>query len=205
MPGTYTHGQYDVVGCIVGAVDRSRIIDGTTIRPGDIAIGLASSGLHTNGYSLARKVLLQDARLRLQDVPRGCGRTLGAILLEPHRAYAPLLLALMQRVRIRGLAHITGGGLLENIPRILPDAVDVRIDTTAWCVPPIFQLIAARGAVSAQEMFRVFNMGIGMVVIVRPADAARVLAFARRRRMPATVIGDVVNGRRRVLLHGLPT
>ena len=121
MPGTYVKGQYDLVGCIVGVVDRSKIIDGKTISPGDVIIGLPSSGLHTNGYSLARKVLLSDAGLDLNKIPEGCERTLGDILLESHRSYTPLILDLMEKVSIKGLAHITGGGLIENVPRILPE------------------------------------------------------------------------------------
>lgn len=200
MPGTYCEGQFDLVGCIVGVVDRDEIIDGHTISVGDCVIGLASSGLHTNGYSLARKVLLQDAKLDLHAVPEGCDRPLGDILLEPHRSYAPFVLELMRRVSLRGLAHITGGGLLENIPRILPSQIDVEIDTRAIPVPPIFSLIQRLGDVSRDEMFRVFNMGVGLVIIVAAEDADTVLAAARVAGIPAAVIGRTCPGHQSVRL-----
>ncbi len=203
MPGTYVPGKYDLVGCIVGVVDRTKLIDGRNIRPGDTVVGLPSSGLHTNGFSLARKVLLEDARLKLDAVPRGCDRPLADILLEPHRSYTPFVLGLMEKVRINGLAHITGGGLLENIPRILPEGTDVRINTAAWHVPPIYRLIAQLGRVTSDEMYRVFNMGIGMVVIVRPKDADTVIRSARRKGQAALAIGTVAKGSRKVILFDI--
>ncbi|MCX7848239.1 MAG: phosphoribosylformylglycinamidine cyclo-ligase [bacterium] len=201
MPGTYTEGQFDVVGCIVGVVERDAIIDGHAITVGDCVIGLASSGLHTNGYSLARKVLLNDAKLALTAVPAGCDRPLGDILLEPHRSYAPFILTLMAHVPLHGLAHITGGGLLENIPRILPQNIDVIIDTATLRVPPIFTLIQRLGDVSREEMFRVFNMGIGLVIIVAPAHVHDVLEAACAAGFPATVIGHTCPGQQMVRLQ----
>jgi len=200
MPGTYCEGQTDLAGCIVGVVDRDDIIDGRKITRGDCVIGLASSGLHTNGYSLARKVLLQDAQLDLHAVPRGCDKPLADILLEPHRSYAPLVLGLMKHLVLHGLAHITGGGLLENVPRILPADIDVEIDTAALAVPPIFTLIQQLGDVARDEMFRVFNMGVGLVIIVAPCDADAVIAAAHAASIPAARIGRTCPGRRTVRL-----
>lgn len=200
MPGTYCEGQVDLAGCIVGVVERDEIIDGRAIAEGDCVIGLASSGLHTNGYSLARKVLLHDAKLDLLAVPPGCDRPLADILLEPHRSYAPLVLEVMQQVPLHGIAHITGGGLLENVPRILPAGIDVIIETAAITVPPIFTLIQQLGDVSRDEMFRVFNMGIGLVIIVAPRDAEAVITAAQAAGIPATRIGHTCPGNRTVRL-----
>jgi phosphoribosylformylglycinamidine cyclo-ligase len=198
MPGTYAEGQTDVVGCIIGVVDRQKIIDGKTIVPGDVLVGLPSSGLHTNGYSLARKVLLEDARLELAAVPEGCDRPLADILLEPHRSYVPLVLDLIDKVPVKGLAHITGGGLIENVPRILPAGCGVKIDTDAIDAPPIFDLIQRLGEVTRAEMYRVFNMGIGMVVIVGQSDAGCEMQDARCRMQDAgcgmRIIGEVCAG-----------
>ena len=200
MPGTYLPGQIDLAGCIIGVVNRADLIDGSRIRCGDVVLGLESSGLHTNGFSLARKVLLKDAKLDLRRVAPGCDKPLADLLLEPHRSYTPLVLGLMKKTTINGLAHITGGGLVENIPRILPQGTAVRIDARAWQVPPVFTLIGKLGKVSPLEMFRVFNMGIGMVAIVRPGAAKAVLAHARRHGIGATAIGAVTPGRRTVRL-----
>ncbi len=200
MPGTYCEGQTDLAGCIVGIVERDQIIDGRAIACGDSVIGLASSGLHTNGYSLARKVLLHDAKLDLHAVPPGCARPLGDVLLEPHRSYAPLVLELMSRVALHGIAHITGGGLLENIPRILPAEIDVEIDTAALAVPPIFTLIQELGGVTRDEMYRVFNMGVGLVIIVAPQDAETVITAAQTAGIAAACIGRTCPGNRTVRL-----
>jgi len=200
MPGTYVKGQYDLVGCIVGVVDRSKIIDGKTISPGDVIIGLPSSGLHTNGYSLARKVLLTDAGLDLNKIPEGCERTLGDILLESHRSYTPLILDLMEKVAIKGLAHITGGGLIENVPRILPEGVDAKIDLSKIDIPPIYKLIQKLGDVELEEMFRVFNMGIGMTIFVNPNDVEKVMDEVAATGLKPVIIGEVVSGNKKVIL-----
>jgi phosphoribosylformylglycinamidine cyclo-ligase len=175
MPGLYKTNEYDLAGSIVGIVERSQIVDGSKINPGNVVLGLTSDGLHTNGYSLARKVLLQDAKLPLDaPVDELGGVTLGEALLWPHRCYAKSILPLLPNGDILGLAHITGGGFVDNIPRVLPEGIGVVIDRSSWTVPPLFRLIQKLGEVSEEEMFRVFNMGIGMVVIV-PAEAAAIV------------------------------
>jgi len=200
MPGTYVAGQYDLVGCIVGVVDREKIIDGKTISSGDVIIGLPASGLHTNGYSLARKVLLDDAKLDLNDIPEGCERTLGEILLESHRSYTPLILDLMEKVSIKGLAHITGGGIIENVPRILPENIDAKIDLSKIIVPPIYTLIKKLGNVELEEMFRVFNMGIGMTIFADANDAGKIIEEIPTTGLKAEIIGEVVPGNKKVIL-----
>jgi phosphoribosylformylglycinamidine cyclo-ligase len=175
MPGLYADGEYDLAGTIVGIVDRAKIIDGSTVKPGDTVLGLSSDGLHTNGYSLARRALLEDARYKLVDYIPSLGSTLSEALLAPHRCYANAILPILGAgSTIKSMAHITGGGFVDNIPRSLPDGLGVQIDRTSWVVPQIFRLIQTAGIVSEQEMFRVFNMGIGLVVITAEDDAASV-------------------------------
>jgi len=176
MPGVYVPGELDLVGTIVGVVERDKIIDGHDIAPGDVLIGLPSSGLHTNGYSLVRRVFSPQTYDRYIDV---LGRPLGQALVEPHRSYLSPVRAIRHLTKIKGLAHLTGGGFVDNIPRILPEAIAVTIDRLAWPVPPLFQLIQSEGRIDADEMYRVFNMGIGMVVIVAPDDVDAVLAAVR--------------------------
>jgi phosphoribosylformylglycinamidine cyclo-ligase len=171
MPGMYPVGEYDLAGFAVGVVEKSAIIDGKSIAPGDVILGLGSSGPHSNGYSLVRKIVA-TARADLAG-PFGDGRTLGAALLAPTRIYVKPLLALMRALPVKGLAHITGGGLVENVPRVLPDAVQARLDRTSWPRPAIFDWLQRHGHVADAEMHRVFNCGIGMVVIVAAADADR--------------------------------
>lgn len=181
MPGMYQDGEYDVAGFIVGGVRRDRLILGKTIEPGDVVLAFPSNGLHTNGYSLARKVLgldgeLAEASRQLNAYESVLGCTLGEALTRPHRSYLAEIVPLleMERQPIKGMAHITGGGLLDNIPRVLPEGCAVRLDTTTWSVPPIFQLIQERGGIKSGEMARVFNMGLGMVVIVAPGHVGGV-------------------------------
>ena len=176
MPGTYREGHYDVAGFIVGAVERWDLIDGSGIREGDVLVGLPSSGLHTNGYSLARHVFdLDDHPERLSEKPTELGgETLGDSLLAIHRPYYHELKPV--RRRIRGLIHITGGGYQDNVPRVLPDNLRATIDCTAWDVPPIFRLIRDRGEITSAEMYGVFNMGMGMIAVVRPQDAPLVMS-----------------------------
>jgi phosphoribosylformylglycinamidine cyclo-ligase len=170
MPGMYKASDYDLAGFIVGVVEKSRVINGDKIAVGDVVIGLPSSGLHTNGYSLARKVFGTDRDpLALKMIYPELGKTLGEALLEPHICYHNQLKPFLNK--IHGMAHITGGGLVGNVPRILPKGVSVEIDRSSWHVPPIFELIQKRGSVKDEEMFHVFNMGIGMVVIC-PVDVA---------------------------------
>jgi phosphoribosylformylglycinamidine cyclo-ligase len=182
MPGVYHEGEYDVAGFIVGTVRRDRVVLGDHIRPGDVVLALPSSGLHTNGYSLARKVFgltgpPEQARERLARYEPELGRTLGEALTEPHRCYLPEIASLLDLPEqpLKGLAHITGGGLLDNIPRILPEGCAIELDCTSWQVPALFRLIEREGSVDPAEMARVFNMGMGMVAVVAPGEADTVL------------------------------
>jgi phosphoribosylformylglycinamidine cyclo-ligase len=177
MPGFYSEGEYDVAGFIVGAVDRKNIIDGSRIEPGDLLIGLPSVGLHTNGYSLARKLFFEVAGHSPDDVIEELGCSIGEELLKPHRSYLSALDGLLETGAIKGLAHITGGGLLENVPRILPKGRAVEIDGGSWPVLPVFDLISRMGNVARGEMYRTFNMGIGMVVVVNRSEAGRVRTY----------------------------
>jgi len=199
MPGFYGNGEYDLAGCVVGAVDRSAILDGSKIRCGDLLLGLASSGLHTNGYSLARKVLLEMLRLNPSARVAELGRTLGEELLEPHRSYLKLLKPLLEKRVLKGMAHITGGGFTDNIPRILPEGCAVEIDPGRWRAPAIFSLIQEGGSVSDTEMRRTFNLGIGMVLVVSEKDAETVRKALARKGETVPVIGTVVPGNRRVI------
>ena len=194
MPGLYPTGEYDLVGTIIGAVPRKRIITGEQVRDGDVLIGLPSTGLHTNGYSLARKVIFETAGLSITDILPGTKRTVGDLLLAIHRSYLKPVSALMDDVRVRGMAHITGGGFYDNIPRILPDGLGVDVDISAWKVPPLFSFIQETGNVDRDEMYRVFNMGIGYVIIVRPEEVDASLAVLKTKRAGARVIGAVREG-----------
>jgi phosphoribosylformylglycinamidine cyclo-ligase len=173
MPGMYRQGEYDLAGCIVGVVDRAKMIDGSRIRPGDIILGLPSNGLHTNGYSLARKVFFEQLRLKPESTIEGVKHSLGEELLRVHKNYQPLL-AKVPAGTIHGLAHITGGGLVDNLPRVLPKTCDAVIETKSWRVPPVFEVLQRQGKVDPSEMYQVFNMGIGMVAIVSAKDAEKV-------------------------------
>jgi len=194
MPGFYARGEYDVAGFCVGVVERSEIIDGRTVAPGDALIGLPSSGLHSNGYSLARKVLLEDAGLTLDAIPEGLSQPLGDALLEPTRIYVKDVRALMQAVKVKGLAHITGSGIPGNLPRCLPDGTKAVLDEKTWQRPPIFELIQRRGAVSRQEMYDTFNMGLGMIVVVAKEDVEKALELLKGRGVQAAEVGRVEAG-----------
>jgi phosphoribosylformylglycinamidine cyclo-ligase len=182
MPGMYRKGEYDLAGCIVGVVDRAKIIDGRKIGPGDVVLGLASNGLHTNGYSLARKILFEKMRLKVSSRLPGSKTTVGQELLRVHKNYQPLL-AKLPSGTIKGLAHITGGGLIDNLPRILPTNCDAVIETKSWRPPAIFQILQQNGDVDPEEMYQVFNMGIGMVAIVAPRDAMKVMGMLRAKQI----------------------
>jgi phosphoribosylformylglycinamidine cyclo-ligase len=194
MPGTYAPDDYDLAGFIVGVVDRERAITGEGIRPGDVLVGLPSAGLHTNGYSLARKALLEAGGLGVDTAVAELGTTVGDALLAPHRSYLAALEPLVERGLLRGLVHITGGGFPGNIPRVLPAGLGVQIRASAWTVPPLFRLIEKLGAVPAAEMYRTFNMGIGMIAIVAPSDLHAVEHSLERRGEASHVIGQVVEG-----------
>jgi phosphoribosylformylglycinamidine cyclo-ligase len=194
MPGMYRKGEYDLAGCIVGVVERNKIIDGKKIRHGDVILGLPSNGLHTNGYSLARKILFEKMRLKPGARLPGSTIRLGEELLRVHKNYQPFL-AKLPSVVIKGLAHITGGGLIDNLPRILPSKCDAVIETKKWRVPRIFQILQQNGNVDRQEMYQVFNMGIGMVAIVAERNANRAMSILNAKR-----IGRVERGTGRTVL-----
>ena len=182
MPGMYRKGEYDLAGCIVGVIDRARIIDGRKIKTGDIVLGLASNGLHTNGYSLARKILLKKMRLNVRSRLPGSAITVGEELLRVHKSYEPLLRKAPNGI-IKGLAHITGGGLIDNVPRILPENCDAVIETKSRRVPRIFKILQESGNLDAAEMYQVFNMGIGMVAVVSERDAQRAASILRAKQI----------------------
>ena len=189
MPGMYDPNEYDLAGFAVGLVEKDRIIDGSTIRPGDAVIGLASSGPHSNGYSLVRKILAVTG-VEL-DEPFD-GRTLGAALLEPTRIYVKPVLAVMDKFAVKGVAHITGGGLVENVPRVLPADCAARLEQSRWIRPAIFGWLQANGNVPEAEMHRTFNCGIGMVLVVSPSDAAATVTTLAANGVPAAQIGSIV-------------
>jgi phosphoribosylformylglycinamidine cyclo-ligase len=194
MPGMYSRGEYDLAGCIVGVVDRSKIIDGSKIQTGDVVLGLVSNGLHTNGYSLARKILFEKMRLKPSSSVPGSKIAVGEELLRVHKNYQPLLARVPIGV-LKGLAHITGGGLVDNLPRILPSNCDAIIEAKSWRAPKIFQVLQQNGNVDAEEMYQVFNMGIGMVAIVAERNARRAMSILRAMR-----IGRIERGTGKVRL-----
>jgi phosphoribosylformylglycinamidine cyclo-ligase len=198
MPGFYAANEYDLAGCIVGWVRRRDILDGSRIRPGDAIIGLPSLGLHTNGYSLARKVLIDQAGLRLSQRVPELGRRLDEELLAPHRCYGPLLGPLHQKGWLAGLVHITGGGITDNTPRILPGQCAAEIHLGSWLVPPIFNLISSLGKVRQAEMLHTFNMGLGMLLIVPKKNVANVTGTLRRKKEKFWIVGRIVRGKAEV-------
>ncbi len=222
MPGFYQAGEYDVSGTIVGVVERSRMLDGRTIKGGDAVIGLASSGLHTNGYSLARQILFEKLKLKPSSRVPELGGAVGEELLKVHRSYGPLVQALLKKFNpqrasvaasgsrakrppgqgaLKGMAHITGGGFIDNIPRVLPHQFDVAVRKGSWPVPPLFQLMQAAGKVPEAEMYQVFNMGIGMTLFVAREEAEAMLRFIQAQKQEAWVIGEVVKGSGEVRLE----
>jgi phosphoribosylformylglycinamidine cyclo-ligase len=193
MPGTYAPGDYDLAGFIVGVVEKSRAIP-AGVREGDVLLALPSAGLHTNGYTLARKVLFDTLGHGVETRLPELGTTIGAALLAPHRSYLAALEPLLERGKIRALSHITGGGFPGNIPRVLPPGLGARVRRGAWEVPPIFRLIQSGGGVTDEEMFRTFNMGIGMLAVVAPEDLHEAEHSLERRGETSFVIGTVVTG-----------
>ena len=188
----YPEGEYDLAGFAVGVVDKPKIIDGKSIKAGDAILGLASSGLHSNGYSLARRVFFEKAKLSVSATLPELDRPLGEVLLTPTRIYAKQILALVKEFRIKGIAHITGGGITENLPRVFPQGVRARIDRKAWTVPPIFQALSRLGEVEREEMYRVFNMGIGLILVVPAQSANAVLKKAGELGDRGWQIGEIV-------------
>ncbi|WP_058302851.1 phosphoribosylformylglycinamidine cyclo-ligase [Gorillibacterium timonense] len=219
MPGMYGSDDYDIAGFAVGIVDRKKIVDGSAIKPGDVLIGLASSGVHSNGFSLVRRLLLEEAGLALdQPLSAVAGleelaasakeagqpeRTLGDALLEPTRLYVKPILSILEQVAIKGMAHITGGGFTENIPRMLPEGVGVEIEFGSWPIHPLFALMQAKGSLSYDDLFRTFNMGIGMVLAVAPEDADLVERLARENGEQPFRIGQAVSGEQVVTYKGV--
>lgn len=200
MPGFYAEDEYDLAGFAVGAVDRSRIIDGSLIQDGDIIIALSSSGIHSNGYSLARKVLLEKAGLKLEQYIDELGKTLGEELLTPTKIYVKTVLSLLDEVEIRGMVHVTGGGIIENLQRILPAGMGAVIDGSQIEVKPIFKLIEKLGQVPREEMFRTFNMGAGYLIITSPLHSGKALKHLHVKGEKPIVIGRVNSDGERVII-----
>lgn len=200
MPGFYAEGEYDVAGFIVGVADREMVIDGSRVVAGDVLLALPSAGLHTNGYSLARKLFFDEAGYNVDTHLDALGMTVGEALLKPHLSYLRPLEGLLDTGVIKALAHITGGGLLENIPRVLPEGTAVRIERDSWPVPPVFKVMQEIGNVLEAEMFRTFNMGVGMVIICSETDAPHVLSHLASLGETPHRIGAVVEGARAVSL-----
>lgn len=203
MPGMYQDGEYDIAGFTVGIVDRPKAIDGSKIQPGDAVIGLGSSGVHSNGYSLVRRLLIESKGYGYADkLPELEGKTLGDVLIEPTRIYVKSVLKLIESVQVKGMAHITGGGFIENIPRVLPEGVNVDIELGSWPIQPIFKLMQRDGAISDRDMFTTFNMGVGMVLVVPAEQAAQAVELAKAQGEQAYVIGKVTSGSRIVTFGG---
>jgi phosphoribosylformylglycinamidine cyclo-ligase len=202
LPDLYAPGEYDLAGFAVGVVERERILDGGAVKPGDVVLGLASSGLHSNGYSLARRIVFDVLRLGLESPLPGTGRSVGDVLLEPTRIYAAAVKALLAAVPVSAMAHVTGGGLTGNVPRVLPDGCRVVLRRSAWREPSVFATLREAGRVSETEMLRTFNLGVGYVVIVRAADAEHARQVLTAAGETVTVIGEVVPGERGVEVAG---
>lgn len=200
LPDLYAEGEYDLAGFAVGVVERERLVDGRRVRPGDAVLGLASSGLHSNGFSLARRIVFGTLGLGIDSVLPGLSRTVGHEMLEPTRIYVAPVQSILERVEVRAMAHITGGGLLDNVPRALPEGSRVMIRRGAWTVPPIFELLREAGGVDEREMFRTFNMGIGFVLVVPASDASRARHLLEEAGETVVDLGEVIAGARGVEL-----
>jgi phosphoribosylformylglycinamidine cyclo-ligase len=195
MPGLYNEGEYDLAGFIVGVVDRERLVNGRAVAVGDALIGVPSSGLHTNGFSLARHIVFERMKLKIDSVIPELQKTVAEALLEPHRSYLRMVKPLLDYGSIKAMAHITGGGLTDNVPRVLPHGTAAAVDASTWTVPPIFQWLQQSGRVPAEDMMRTFNMGIGLVIIAAREKAEQVIEeLTARGGRDARVIGEVVPG-----------
>jgi phosphoribosylformylglycinamidine cyclo-ligase len=195
MPGFYADGEYDVAGFIVGAVERERLIDGRRIAPGDVLVGLPSSGLHTNGYSLARTIVFERLRLGVHDPVPELGMTVAEALLATHRSYLPLVRPLLDTGQIKGMAHITGGGITDNLPRVLPEGTEAVVRLGSWEIPPLFRWLERVGAVPEEDMLRTFNMGLGLILALAPDDTDAVIGALRAAgESGARVIGEIAPG-----------
>jgi phosphoribosylformylglycinamidine cyclo-ligase len=202
MPGFYAPGEYDLAGFIVGAVERSRMLGASRVRPGDILFGLPSSGLHTNGYSLARKLVFEVARLKPDAYVAEVRNKIGAELLKPHRCYWPMLRNILARGWLSAMAHITGGGITGNLPRVLPRNAQATVELGSWPVLPIFRYLARLGKIEEFELLKTFNLGLGMILIVPPKRVRKIEAELRRRREKFYVVGRVEPGKPRVVYTG---
>lgn len=202
MPGLYPQKEYDLVGTIVGSVAHREIVTGQKLKPGDVLIGLKSSGLHTNGYSLARKIVFEKAGLETDDTYPGLKVSVADALLAVHLSYLKPVTELMTKVRVRAMAHITGGGLVDNVPRVLPEDTLAVIDRGSWKTPGVFRFLQDKGNVAPEEMYRVFNMGIGFVIAVRKKEANTALEMLRKSRSRPSIIGAVEKGKRSTVLNG---
>jgi len=200
MPGFYHDGEYDLAGFIVGVVDRPNLVDGREIRPGDRLIGLPSTGLHTNGYSLARRIVFDVLGLEVASFIPEVGDTVASALLRTHRSYLSCVRPLLEQKLVKGMAHITGGGIAGNLSRILPKATDARVHRGTWAIPPLFSFLQKSGQVPDEEMFRAFNMGIGMIVVVSSDHMDVALGELKDAGEDPTVIGEIVAGEKRVLI-----
>ena len=200
MPGFYAEDEYDLAGFAVGVVEKSEIIDGREIKEGDSVIGITSNGLHSNGFSLVRKVLFESNKYKIGDKVPSFEKSLGEELLRPTRIYVSPVLHLLEKYKILGIAHITGGGIVENIPRILPEEVSIRVDQKSWPKPSIFSFLQEEGEISDGEMYRTFNMGIGMVLIVSQNDASKVINELKMTRYDSYIIGKVVKGNKQIII-----
>ncbi|HBQ20401.1 MAG: phosphoribosylformylglycinamidine cyclo-ligase [Deltaproteobacteria bacterium GWA2_38_16] len=196
MPGFYHPKEYDLAGFAVGIVEKNKIVDGSKIKPGHVLIGLASSGLHSNGYSLVRKIMFEDLKLSPNDHIKEIG-TVADVLLTPTVIYVPLVLKLLKQFSIHGMVHITGGGFTENIPRVLPKGVSARIQKGSWPIPPIFDFLKTKGNISQEEMFKTFNCGIGYILIVPEKESQKILKTLHAQNQKAYGIGEVISKRRK--------
>lgn len=196
----YQKGEYDLAGFAVGIVDRDKVINGSKIKEGDKIIGLASSGLHSNGYTLARKVIFGQGQVKPKEKLEGFGKPIGEELLTPTRIYAPLILELIKRFKLKGISHITGGGIPENLSRIIPPKRQAVIELNSWPIPKIFKLIQRMGEVDHEEMYKTFNMGIGMILVADAKDEKKLLQFLARKKEVAYVIGEIGAGNREVII-----
>lgn len=202
MAGFYADGEYDIAGFAVGIVEKKKIITGETIRPGDILLGLPSSGVHSNGYSLVRKICFDVQKAQTNQYIESLGCTLGEELLRPTRLYPKVCLPLVEKFNVKGMVHLTGGGFYENIPRVLPENCAVTVDAGSWPMLPVFSLLQKWGQVSWPEMYRTFNMGIGMIIVLAPEEVAAVRAFLAEREEPSYIIGKVTEGEHCVTMQG---
>jgi len=200
MPGFYPEGEYDVAGFAVGMVDKARVITGKGIKAGDVVVGIASSGLHSNGFSLARKIFFEINDYNPSQHIEMLGETLGEALLRPTKIYVKPILEVLKKIEVKGIAHITGGGFYENIPRILPENTAVEIKLSSWRQPPIFNLIKDLAAIDTDEMYKTFNMGIGLMLVVKQEDTDNVLEILKQQNEEAYIIGKIIEGKGQVVL-----